>query len=77
MLYFEFLMQKYLLKEKHNLHRITNEKVNSKIRIRYEDIDPSKTTQKDRSLRTIVTKKVMELKRTEQEKTLAWLTGGP
>ena len=51
--------------------------MNSKIRIRYEEIDPAKTTQKDRSLRTIVTKKVMQLKRTEQEKTLAWLTGGP
>jgi hypothetical protein len=77
MLYFEFLMQKYFFKEKHNLHRITNEKVNSKIRIKYEDIDPSKTTQRDRSLRTIVAKKVMQFERSKQEKTLSWLTGGP
>ena len=77
MLYFEFLMQKYFFKEKHNLHRVANKKVNSKIRIKYKDIDPSKTTQKDRSLRTIVAKKVMQLKRSEQEKTLTWLTGGP
>ena len=77
MLYFEFLMQKYLFKEKHNLHRITNEKVNSKIRIKYEDIDPSKTTQRDRSLRTIVAKKVMQFEKSKQEKTLSWLTGGP
>ena len=51
--------------------------MNSKIRIRYEEIDPAKTTQKDRSLRTIVDKKMKELNRSEQEKTLSTLTAGP
>lgn len=58
LLYFEFLIQKYFIKEAHNnIHLFINKKVNSKIRIKYEEVDPSKTTQKDRSLRSIVAKK--------------------
>ena len=52
-------------------------KINSKIRVRYEDIDPSKTTQKDRSLRTIVAKKMAQIGRTEQAKLVSSITGGP
>ena len=77
MIYFEFLIQKHLLKDSHNLHTNSNNKYNPKIRIKYNDVDPSKTTQKDRSLRSIVAKKMMKLNSTEQEKTLSMLTGGP
>jgi len=78
MLYFEFLIQKNFFKDKHLLYTVsaTNKKMNSKIRIRYEDIDPSKTTQKDRSLRTIVEKINKKLNKNEQEKTLDLLTRG-
>ena len=74
-LYFEYLIQKYLLKDSHNLHK--NSKGNSKIRITYDEIDPLKTTQKDRSLRTIVKNKMAQLKRTEDEITASSLTAGP
>ncbi len=79
LLYFEFLIQKNFFKDKHHLHAVsgTSKKMNSKIRIRYEEIDPAKTTQKDRSLRTIVEKKMKELNRSKQEKTLSTLTAGP
>ena len=78
-LYFEFLVQKNFFKDKHNLHVVTatNKKINDKIRIKYKDVDPLKTTQKDRSLRTIVAKKMMELNRNKQETILSELTGGP
>ena len=78
MLYFEFLIQKNFFKDKNLLHTVsaTNKKMNSKIRIRYEDIDPSKTTQRDRSLRTIVEKINKKLNKNEQEKTLDLLTRG-
>ena len=74
-LYFEYLMQKHLLKDSHNLHK--NSKGNSKIRIRLDEVDPLKTTQKDRSLRTIVKNKMAQLQRTEQERTASTLTAGP
>ena len=77
MIYFEFLFQKYLVKDSHNLHKNTNNKANSKIRIKYDAVDPKTTTQKDRSLRSIVAKKMMQINRTEEEKTLDLLTGGP
>ena len=77
MIYFEFLFQKYLVKDSHNLHKNINNKTNSKIRIKYDAVDPKKTTQKDRSLRSIVAKKMSQLNRTEQEKKLSMLTGGP
>ena len=66
-----------MFKDSHNLHKNINKKINSKIRIRDEDVDPSKTTQNDRSLRTRVRKKMIQLNRSEQEKTLGMLTGGP
>ena len=77
MLYFEYLIQKYFFKDEHNLHRIANSKVKSSIRIKDSKIKPSETTQKDRSLRTMVTKNMAQLHRTEQEKLSSTLTGGP
>jgi len=77
LLYFEFLIQKHWFKDSHNLHKITNEKINSKIRIKYEEIDPAKTTQKDRSLRTIVVKKMNYLNKNKQEEISSMLTAGP
>ena len=76
MIYLEYLFQKYIVKDRENIHKNTY-KVNSKIRISDAAVDPSKTTQKDRSLRAIVAKKMMQLKRTEKEKTLSMLTAGP
>jgi hypothetical protein len=76
-LYFEFLVQKHILKDSHNLHTHKNNKYNPKIRIKNDDVDPSKTSQKDRSLRSIIAKKMLQLNGTEQEKTLSMLTGGP
>tara|TARA_B100001142_G_scaffold330143_1_gene396530 strand:- start:2177 stop:4123 length:1947 start_codon:yes stop_codon:yes gene_type:complete len=75
-IYFEFLLQKYFLKDKHVLHKTTNAKVNSSIRIKWEEVDPNKTTQKDRSLRSIVAKRVKD-NMTEKERTLSSLTAGP
>jgi hypothetical protein len=77
MLYFEYLIQKNIFKDPHNLHAATNKKVNSKIRIKYDEVDPLKTTQKDRSLRTIVAKRMMKYKATEEQKLVNSLTGGP
>ena len=53
LLYFEYLIQKYFFKDDHNLHRNANSRNNSDIRIKDHELDPTKTTQKDRSLRTI------------------------
>jgi len=77
MIYFEFLIQKLFLKDSNNLHINSNSKYNSKIRIKYDDVDPSKTSQIDRSLRSIVAKRMSQLNRTEQEKTHSTLTAGP
>ena len=79
MLYFEFLIQKNFFKDKNLLHSVsaTSKKMNADIRLKYEYIDSSKTTRQDRSLRTIVKKKIMQLNRTEEQKTLDSLTGGP
>ena len=77
LLYFEYLIQKYFFKDDHNLHRNANSRNNSDIRIKDHELDPTKTTQKDRSLRTIVNKKMMQLNKTEQEKVASTLTAGP
>jgi len=79
LLYFEFLIQKYFLKDKHNLHTVatTNKKIRSKIRIREEELDPTKTSQKDRSLRTIVGKKMKKFNNTKVKETISSLTAGP
>jgi len=45
LLYTEYLIHKYLLKDKHNLYK--NSKRNLDIRIGYDQLDPAKTTQKD------------------------------
>ena len=63
--------------DSHNLHKFTNKKINSKIRIKYEDIDPTKTTQKDRSLRNIVMNKMKLINKNKQEEILSLLTTGP
>ena len=76
MIYFEYLFQKYIVKDSENIHKNTN-KANSKIRISDAAVDPSKTTQKERSLRSIVAKKIAQLQRSEKEKTLSLLTAGP
>ena len=76
-LYFEYLIQKKLFKDTNNLHTIINKKVNSKIRIKHKQLDSFKTTQKDRSLRTVVAKKTFQLDRTDQEKLVSSITGGP
>ena len=76
--YVEYLIQKHLFKDSHNLHTVTNAKVNKSIRIAPEALDLSKTTQKDRSLRTIVAKTIKKLdSETEMEKLSAVLTRGP
>jgi len=75
-IYFEFLLQKYFLKDKHVLHRTTNAKVNSSIRIKEEEVDPTITTQKDRSLRSIVARRV-KANMSEKERALSSLTAGP
>ena len=71
------MIQKYFVKDSHNLHKNYNNKSNAKIRISESDINSSKTTQKDRSLRTIVAKKSAQLKTTEAAKTVRMLTAGP
>ena len=79
LLYFEYLVQKYFFKNSYNLHKVAtqaNKKVNSKIRIQPEEVDPTKTTTKDRSLRTIVEKREKLTKRTEQEKLISTITVG-
>ena len=77
MLYLEYLIQKNIFKDKHNLHKTVNAKVDREIRVKYEEVNPETTTQKDRSLRTIVAKKMEELKRTREETLISTLTGGP
>ena len=73
----EYLLQKFILKDTHNLFSDINKKVNSKMRISEEELDPSKTTQKDRSLRSIVAKRQIGVTYTEQQKLHSTLTAGP
>ena len=76
MLYAEYLLQKYLYKDTNNIHKITNSKVNKRIRLEDELFDTSKTSQIDRSLRSIVKKKFHDqgfLKKTANDH----LVGGP
>ena len=76
-LYLEYLAQKYYFKEDHNIHTQANKKATPEMRIKPEDVDPLKTTQKERSLRTIVNKKMAQIKQTEEQKTISMLTAGP
>ena len=79
LVYLEYIIQKYLFKDKHNLHKFSNKKVAKKIRLSKEELNPSNTTQKERSLRTIVAKRKMPYLATfsNQDKETAMLTGGP
>jgi radical SAM superfamily enzyme YgiQ (UPF0313 family) len=77
MLYFEYTIQKRIFKDQNNLHRITNAKVNEKIRIKDEEINFEKTRQIERSLRSIVKKRLLNKQPSPQEKVLSSLTFGP
>ena len=76
MLYVEYLLQKYLYKDTNNIHKITNSKVNSSIRLEDELFDTSKTSQIDRSLRSIVKKKFHD-QRFFEKTANDHLVGGP
>ena len=62
-----------------NIHLVTNRKVNRKIRIKPEEIDPLKTNQKDRSLRSIIQKRFKDYEKnlSSAEKRVNSLVGGP
>ena len=76
--YFEYLIQKHIFKDSNNLHTITNkESVRKKIRINVSDLDPNKTTQKDRSLRSIVKLKKEQLNIIATQSEAEKLVGGP
>ena len=76
-IYLEYLIQKNFFKDSHNLHIETNTKVDPKIRIKEEQVDPFKTRQIERSLRTIVKANTKQMGMTEQLKVTSSLTGGP
>ena len=71
------MSKKHIFKDSHNLHIATNSKVDRKIRIKEEQLDPLKTTQIERSLRSIVKTKMKQMNMTKQEKILSSLTAGP
>ena len=77
-LYIEWMFQKYVLKDQHNLHKYPNSFASSKFRLDKKLFDRNTTSQKDRSLRTIVNKKYLEnFKQNVEEKVLTSLTAGP
>jgi|ETNmetMinimDraft_8_1059916.scaffolds.fasta_scaffold544582_1 hypothetical protein len=76
-MYLEYLIQKYIFKDSHNLHMSVNSKVDRKIRIKEEQLDPLKTRQIERSLRSIVKTKMTHMNMSEKEKVANLLTGGP
>ena len=76
-LYLEWLFQKYILKDQHNLHKYSSSFASAEYRISKKAFDKKATTQKDRSLRTIVQKNEEKLNRTNEEKVLSSLTAGP
>ena len=76
-LFLEYLIQKIVFKDENNLHRVTNSKVNDSIRLKKEEVDFKSTRQIERSLRSIVKKRISEIEMTQREKTLSSLTGGP
>ena len=77
MLYLEYIIQKRIFKDENNLHRITNSKVNKDLRLKKEEIDFKSTRQIERSLRSIVKKRMSKIEMSLKEKTLSSLTGGP
>lgn len=77
MLYLEYLIQKIILKDENNLHRITNAKIDKNLRLKKEETDFKTTRQIERSLRQIVRKRMQGIEISANEKTLSSLTGGP
>jgi len=76
--YFEYQIQKYIFKDSNNLHTVTNKKsMREKIRIHTSDLDPNLTTQKDRSLRSIVKLKKEKLNIILNQSEADKLVGGP
>ena len=77
--YSEFMLQKLFFKDSHNLHNELNAKAaKKKIRISATELSPSKTSQKDRSLRTIVNLKKEEMKVfNKNAHDVEMLVGGP
>lgn len=76
-LYFEWLIQKYIFKDHHNLHKHSPSFLSAKFRINKENLDPSKTTQKERSLRYFVDKLKKDEVFSDQQKLESELTAGP
>ena len=76
-LYFEWLVQKYIFKDNHNLHKYSNSFASADFRLKKELLDKKTTTQKDRSLRTIVNNQIAKISQSEEAKVLSSLTGGP
>ena len=76
-MFIEYLIQKKIFKDENNLHRFINAKVNKAIRLKKEEIDFEKTRQIERSLRSIVKKRLADIEPTATEKTLRSLTFGP
>ncbi len=76
-LYAEYLAQRFFLKDTNNLHTKTNSKVRKDIRILKEDVEPSKTTQIERSLRSIVRRKFSKDKVDHINNPVDALIGGP
>ena len=76
-LYAEYLAQRFFFKDTNNLHTVTNSKVRKDIRIQKEDIEPTKTTQIERSLRSIVKRKFSKKKVDYINNPVDALIGGP
>ena len=56
LLFIEYVLQKYLFRDKHNLHSFFSKNI-KKSRLKKEETNPLTTTQKDRSLRSVVSRK--------------------
>ena len=76
-LFFEYLLQKYLYKDSNNIHKLTNSKVNERIRLEDELFDTTKTSQIERSLRSIVKKKFHDHISFKNKTANDHLIGGP
>ncbi len=77
-LYLEYLIQKYFTKDTNNIHLKTNAKVKRDIRLDDKYFNPEKTSQIDRSLRSIVKKKFSNIENiNSQKKAIDALIGGP
>ncbi len=76
-LYFEWLVQKYIFKDNHNLHKYSNSFASADFRLKKELLDKKTTTQRDRSLRTIVNNKIANISQSQEAKVISSLTGGP